>query len=217
ADDLLRLFEEVQDAGKHLALMAHYSHPRELSTNAAREAVRRIRDTGAVVRCQAPLIRHVNDDADAWASMWRLQIRLGAVPYYMFVERDTGAAQYFEVPLARALDIFNDAHRQISGLGRTVRGPSMSTTPGKVVIDGVANIRGQEVFVLKFLQGRDPEWVGHPFLARFDPTATWLDDLVPAFGEPEFFYEASLRKLQRRAHHLHLVQDGGGAAAQSAN
>ncbi len=217
ADDLLRLFEEVQDAGKHLALMAHYSHQRELSTNAAREAVRRIRDTGAVVRCQAPLIRHVNDDADAWASMWRLQIRLGAVPYYMFVERDTGAAQYFEVPLARALDIFNDAHRQISGLGRTVRGPSMSTTPGKVVIDGVANIRGQEVFVLKFLQGRDPEWVGHPFLARFDPTATWLDDLVPAFGEPEFFYEASQRKLQRRAHRLHLVQDGGGAAAQSAN
>ncbi len=217
ADDLRRLFEEVQDACKHLALMAHYSHQRELSTNAAREAVRRIRDTGAVVRCQAPLIRHVNDDADAWASMWRLQIRLGAVPYYMFVERDTGAAQYFEVPLARALDIFNDAHRQISGLGRTVRGPSMSTTPGKVVIDGVANIRGQEVFVLKFLQGRDPEWVGHPFLARFDPTATWLDDLVPAFGEPEFFYEASLRKLQRRAHRLHLVQDGGGAAAQSAN
>ncbi len=217
ADDLLRLFEEVQDAGKHLALMAHYSHQRELSTNAAREAVRRIRDTGAVVRCQAPLIRHVNDDADVWASMWRLQIRLGAVPYYMFVERDTGAAQYFEVPLARALDIFNDAHRQISGLGRTVRGPSMSTTPGKVVIDGVANIRGQEVFVLKFLQGRDPEWVGQPFLARFDPTATWLDDLVPAFGEPEFFYEASLRKLQRRGHRLHLVQDGGGAAAQSAN
>ena len=217
ADDLLRLFEEVQDAGKHLALMAHYSHPRELSTNAAREAVRRIRDTGAVVRCQAPLIRHVNDDADAWASMWRLQIRLGAVPYYMFVERDTGAAQYFEVPLARALEIFNDAHRQISGLGRTVRGPSMSTTPGKVVIDGVANIRGQDVFVLKFLQGRDPEWVGQPFLARFDPTATWLDDLVPAFGEPEFFYEASLRKLQRQAHGLHLVQDGASIVAQSAN
>jgi len=23
-------------------------------------------DTGAVVRCQAPLIRHVNDSADPW-------------------------------------------------------------------------------------------------------------------------------------------------------
>jgi L-lysine 2,3-aminomutase len=57
ADDLLRLFEDVQSAGKHLALMAHYSHPRELSTPASQEAVRRIRSTGAVIRCQAPLIR----------------------------------------------------------------------------------------------------------------------------------------------------------------
>ncbi|MHC4815709.1 MAG: KamA family radical SAM protein [Planctomycetota bacterium] len=218
ADDLLRLFEDVQSAGKHLALMAHYSHPRELSTPASQEAVRRIRSTGAVIRCQAPLIRHVNDDPDVWAEMWRLQTRLGAVPYYMFVERDTGAAQYFEVPLARAFDVFTDAQKQVSGLCRTVRGPSMSATPGKVVVDGVTNLRGQEVFALKFLQGRDPEWVGQPFFARFDATATWLDDLVPAFGEPEFFYEAGLRRLQRRAHRLHLVDDDDNAVSvRSAN
>jgi KamA family protein len=207
ADDLLRLFEEVQAAGKHMAFMAHYSHPRELSTAPARQALRRIVSTGAVVRCQAPLIRHVNDDADTWAEMWRLQTRLGAVPYYMFVERDTGAAQYFEVPLARGVQIYNDAHRQVSGLGRTVRGPSMSATPGKVVVDGVANVRGEEVFVLRFLQARDPAWVGVPFFARFDPTATWLHHLSPAFGEQEFFFEEGLRRLQHRAHDLYLVQD----------
>ncbi len=218
ADDLLRLFDEVQAAGKHLALMAHYSHPRELETVAAQEAVRRIRDTGAVVRCQAPLIRHVNDRAEAWADMWRLQTRLGAVPYYMFVERDTGARQYFEVPLARALEVFHGAYRKVSGLGRTVRGPSMSATPGKVLIDGVANIQGEEVFVLKFLQARDPAWVGRPFFARFDADATWLDDLEPAFGEQEFFFEPGLRRIRRRherVHPLHLVQDGGTIAASS--
>jgi L-lysine 2,3-aminomutase len=32
ADDLLRLFEEMVAAGRHLAIMAHYSHPVELST-----------------------------------------------------------------------------------------------------------------------------------------------------------------------------------------
>jgi hypothetical protein len=94
----------------------------------------------------------------------------------------------------------------------------MSATPGKVVVDGVTNLRGQEVFALKFLQGRDPEWVGQPFFARFDATATWLDDLVPAFGEPEFFYEAGLRRLQRRAHRLHLVDDDDNAVSvRSAN
>ncbi|MEE9133550.1 MAG: lysine 2,3-aminomutase [Gemmatimonadota bacterium] len=195
AEELLTLFEDIQRAGRHVAFMAHYSHPRELETPVAEEAVRRIRSTGATIRSQAPLVRHVNDSADAWAELWRRQVRLGVIPYYMFVERDTGARRYFEVPLARAQEIFNAAYRQVSGLARTVRGPSMSTTPGKVLIDGVATVNGEKVFVLKFLRGRDPEWVRKPFFARFDPQATWLDDLEPAFGAREFFYEAPLREI----------------------
>jgi len=196
ADDLLRLFEEVRHAGKHLALMAHFSHPHELETPVAQEALRRVQDAGVTVRCQAPLIRRVNDDPDVWASMWRKQVRLGAVPYYMFVERDTGPQNYFEVPLARAVDIFNGAYQQVSGLARTVRGPSMSATPGKVLVSGVASAGGEDVFVLKFLQARDPAWVGQPFFAEYDARATWLDDLRPAFGEREFFYEERLRAIK---------------------
>lgn len=195
ADDLLSLFEDVRRSGRHLALMAHYTHPRELETPVAEVAVRRIRDAGAAVRCQAPLVRHVNDSADAWAQLWRRQVRLGAIPYYMFVERDTGPRDYFSVPLARALRIFNDAYRQVSGLGRTARGPSMSATPGKVLVDGIATVGGQKVFVLKFLQARNPDWVGRPFFAKFDEAATWLDELKPASGAKEFFYKAGLREL----------------------
>jgi KamA family protein len=197
ADQLLRLFEKVRRAGRHIALMAHYSHPRELETPAAQAAIQRIRATGAVVRCQAPLVRHVNDRASVWAELWRLQVRLGAVPYYMFVERDTGPKNYFEVPLARALEIFSDAFRQVSGLARTVRGPSMSATPGKVLVDGIADIGKQRVFVLKFLQARDPEWVGRIFFARFDPEASWLSDLMPALGDKEFFFDPAVRELKK--------------------
>lgn len=32
---------------------------------------------------------------------------------------------------------------------------------------------------------------------RFDDQAMWLDDLRPAFGEEEFFYEAELERLSR--------------------
>ena len=189
ADDLMRLFEEVHQAGRHLAIMAHYSHPRELDTVTAQAAVERLRTAGATVRCQAPLIKHVNDDAQTWADLWKRQIVLGAVPYYMFVERDTGPKHYFEVPLARAYDIFTTAYRRVSGLGRTVRGPSMSATPGKVLVDGVAEIHGEKVFVLKFLQARDPAWVNRVFFARYDERATWLDQLVPAFGEAKWFWQ----------------------------
>ena len=152
--------------------------------------------TGAAVRCQAPLVRHVNDSPEAWSEMWSHQVRLGAVPYYMFVERNTGPRRYFEVPLARALEIFTEAYRRVSGLGRTVRGPSMSATPGKVLIDGVTTIAGEKVFALKLIQGRDPDWVGRPFHAKFDPRATWLDDLRPAFGERDFFFEQGLREIR---------------------
>jgi KamA family protein len=191
ADDTLRLFEDVAKSGRVLALMAHYSHPRELSTAVAARAIRRVRDSGAVIRTQAPLIRTVNDDADTWREMWRAQVRSGMVPYYMFVERDTGPQDYFAVPLARAHEIFRDAYASVSGLCRSVRGPSMSATPGKVCVDGVAEVAGEQVFVLRMLQARDPSLVGRPFFARYDPKAVWLTDLTPAFADRFPFEQAT--------------------------
>ena len=196
ADDLLRLFEQVVHSGKHVALMAHYSHPCELSTNISGRAIRRIQQTGAVIRSQGPLIRNVNDCPDIWAAMWQKQVDLGIIPYYMFVERDTGPQQYFDVPLYRALDIFARGIRQVSGLGRTVRGPSMSCSPGKVLVDGIAEIDGVKVFVLKFLQGRDPDWTNRVFFAHYDETASWIDDLRPAFID-KFFFEDGLPANRR--------------------
>jgi KamA family protein len=182
ADETLRLFEEVAETGRTLAFMSHFSHPRELEPELVADAVRRIRATGAVIRTQAPLIRSINDDPAIWAGMWRSQTRMGMIPYYMFVERDTGPQDYFAVTLARACEIFQDAYRTVSGLCRTVRGPSMSATPGKVCVDGVVKVAGEKVFALHFIQARDPELVGKPFFARFDPRAVWLSDLVPAFA-----------------------------------
>lgn len=189
ADELLRLFEDIVASGRHLALMAHVSHPVELSTPLAQQAIRRLRDCGVQIRTQSPLIRHVNDAPTTWAQMWRRSVQLGMVPYYMFVERDTGPNRYFEVPLVKGWEIFRHAYQQVSGLARTVRGPCMSALPGKILIDGTANFSGERVLALQFLQGRDADWVRRPFYARYDPAATWLDDLQPAFGDDLFFFE----------------------------
>lgn len=191
ADDLLALFGELQRAGKHVAFMAHFSHPVELSTDAVRQAIARLRQAGLEIRMQAPLVRHVNDNPDAWATMWREGVNLGMIPYYMFVERDTGPRNYFEVTLERAHQIFQAAYRQVSGLARTVRGPSMSAFPGKVRVLGISEVAGQKVFVLDLIQGRNPEWVRRPFFAKYDPKAVWFSDLRPAFGERFFFEEAA--------------------------
>jgi KamA family protein len=189
ADDLLRLIEEVRRSGRQLAVMAHFSHPRELQTRATREALDRLRSAGAVVRCQAPLIRHVNDRWETWSDLWREEVRLGAVPYYMFVARNTGPRAYFEVSLAKSLEIFSEAFVHVSGLGRTVRGPVMSAMPGKVLVLGVAHVEGRKVFALKMIQGRKPEWVNRIFFARFDRDASWLDQLTPSSGARNFFFD----------------------------
>ncbi|KAA0166510.1 hypothetical protein FNF31_01288 [Cafeteria roenbergensis] len=198
ADPMLRLLEDAVKAGKHVSIMAHFTHPAELGTPVVREAIRRIRNTGAQIRTQAPLVGHVNDDAAAWARMWKEQVRLGCVPYYFFVSRDTGPREYFNVPLVKAYDIFTEAFTQQSGLARTVRGPSMSCDPGKVHYIGPADVNGEKVMVFKFLQARNPAWAEKPFFAAYDDKAVWLDDLKPAFGAEKFFFEDEFAEIVRK-------------------
>ena len=34
--------------------------------------------------------------------------------------------------------------------------------------------------------------------AKFDPAASWLDDLQPAFGEREWWFQPSIRAMQQQ-------------------
>jgi len=197
SDQLLELFKKVEDRGIHLAFMAHFNHPRELETDAVKEAISKIRKTGAQIRSQSPLLRYINDDPEIWADMWKKQVSLGIIPYYMFVARNTGAQSYFGVNLDQAHRIYRKAFHQVSGIARTVRGPSMSAGPGKNRIVGISEVQGEKVFVLEFLQGRNPNWVGQPFFAAYNEKAMWLNDLVPAFGAKEFFYQKEYDKLTK--------------------
>jgi KamA family protein len=180
---LLAMFRRLVSAGRHVAFMAHIGHPRELESPTFKKAVKRIQKTGAVIRSQAPLIAGFNDSADIWAQKWRQEVNLGIVPYYMFIARDTGAQHYFKVPLSDAVEIYQEAVSNVTGLARTVRGPSMSCGPGKVSVDGISEIDGVKVFVLRFLQCREPELVGRPFFAKFDENAAWFDELEPIDGQ----------------------------------
>jgi hypothetical protein len=114
------------------------------------------------------------------------------------VERDTGAKEYFRVPLYKTLEIVHNAMMKTPGTSRTVRGPSMSAGPGKISIVGTATINDQKVFILKFLQARNPAWCGADkvFFAKYDTEAYWYDDLKPAFVK-EWFWEAEYREMEK--------------------
>lgn len=195
ADEVLDVFQRVADSGLHLAFMAHFNHPVELSTPAVKKAIRNIRATGAVVRSQTPLLANINDDPQIWAQKWQAEVENGVIPYYMFVVRDTGAQHYFGISLVRAWEIYREAYQHVSGLARTVRGPSMSADPGKVEMLGPTEIRGEKVMAFRFLQGRDPDWVDRTFFAKYDEDAIWLNDLEPAFGESEWFWTKEFAEI----------------------
>ena len=196
SDELLRLFKKITKKGYHLALMAHFNHPNELKTKAVQGAIKRILNTGAIIRTQSPIMNNINSSAEAWAEMWKLQVKLGCVPYYMFVARDTGAQDYFAVTLENAWKIYRNAYKQVSGLARTVRGPSMSAGPGKIQILGINEIANEKIFVLRFLQGRNPDWVGRPFFAKYDAEATWLSDLEPLDDKNVFFFDNEIEPMK---------------------
>jgi len=49
---------------------------------------------------------------------------------------------------------------------------------------------------LRFIQGRNPDWVDIPFFAKYDENAIWLDDLEPISDE-KFFFEEGMMEFQK--------------------
>jgi hypothetical protein len=79
---------------------------------------------------QGPLIRHINEDPASWAELWQTGVRLGAIPTTCSSSATPGRASISSCRW-RAHEIFQAAYQMVSGLSRTVRGPSMSAFPAR--------------------------------------------------------------------------------------
>ena len=69
----------------------------------------------------------------------------------------------------------------------------------------MTDIDNERVFVLRFIQARNPDWVQRPFFAKFDPKAAWLDQLQPAFGEKTFFFEQESARITGSTEDAHAT------------
>lgn len=71
ADEVIDLLRRVrEEGGRHLAIMAHLSHERELSTDKVKAAIHRIqKEAFATIRSQSPVMRGINDDPKVWAEV----------------------------------------------------------------------------------------------------------------------------------------------------
>jgi KamA family protein len=185
AQEMLDLFKRIVDSGLHLSIMAHFNHYQEMETDAVRQAVKNIRATGAEIRTQSPLLNNINASADVWAKMWDKHVSMGMIPYYLFIERETGPYQYFQVPLAKAYEIYTEAIRKTSSLAKTVTALSMSDVMGKVQIMGVQEnpLNEEKYFIMQYIRHRDHKQTYKPFLLHYDENATWIDQLKPVIKQ----------------------------------
>lgn len=179
AQELLDALKRITASGIHLSIMAHFNHPNELGTSVLQEAVAQLKLCGAEIRTQAPVLNHINNNSTDWSRMWKLQVQSGMIPYYMFIERETGPYGYFSMPLAAVYDIYHEAMRESASFAKTVTGPVMSAAKGKVQILGITDeqIDGSKYFIMQYVRHRNYRKTFRPFFMAYDEEATWVNQL----------------------------------------
>ncbi len=167
---LLEMIRRYSSGEKRLYFMLHINHPREL-TRQSRQAITLLREAGAALCNQTPLIRGVNDNADVLARLFLDLNRLDVPPYYIFQCRPTLGNKTYAVPIMDGWRIIEEAKNKVSGLGRRARFV-MSHKTGKIEIIAVT----EQETILKYHRNADKSDLGRVFIFKNNPDAYWLDD-----------------------------------------
>jgi L-lysine 2,3-aminomutase len=192
--------ETYPDVG--FRLMIHFNHPDEfllkgddgeylanpngsLQWNpAARRAMEGVVSRGWLnVENQAPIIKGINDDADALRVMQRALYRVGVGNHYFFCGRDIVAYRAFNVPIERAWDLLNESQKGLSGVETHAR-LSITHYKGKTEVAAVTNepipgvpLSENGVLIFKNLRNAlDAPDRGKVCIVGRNPEAIWFDD-----------------------------------------
>ena len=184
-----------------LRIMVHFNHPDEFLAkdaggryienpngslkwnDSAKRAVEGLTAQGWVsVENQSPIIKDINDDADALRIMQRALKRVGAENHYFFCGRDIVAHEAFNVPIETAWHTLNESQKGLSGVETRAR-LSITHYKGKTEVAAVTNepipgLPGAEdgVVIFKILRNAAaaPDR-GKVCIVGRNPEAIWFD------------------------------------------
>ena len=168
--ELLSMLKDIVEQGKQIYIMTHFNHLREL-TPEAKKAVRLLRQTGAELCNQTPIIKGINDSPDALADLFRELSFIGIPPYYIFQCRPASGNSDYAIPIEKGYEIFEEAFSRISGLAKRARFV-MSHMSGKIEIIGL----DKKYVYMKYHRAADDADSGRFFTLKRNPEAYWLDD-----------------------------------------
>ena len=174
---LLDMIRDYSLDEKRIYIMAQFNHPREL-TDAACRAVALLKDAGAVIMNQTPLIRGINDDPEVLAGLFEKLSVIGVNPYYVFQCRPTIGNRTFAVPVEESYRIFEQARSRCSGLAKQARFV-ISHATGKIEVLG----KTDNHTYFKYNQAANPEDIGRFMVYKSNPEAYWFDDYTDLVDE----------------------------------
>ena len=173
--ELYELLKETSLKKKRIFVSTQFNHPREI-TPAARRSINTLQRAGVVTNNQTVLMKGVNDNAETMAALQQTLTGMGVIPYYVFQCRPVKRVKKaFQVPLADGFRMVERARSMMDGYSKRYR-YVMSHWDGKIAVSGMDD----EYFYFRFHQARNPKNDGKFFKRKFDPEATWLDDLKHA-------------------------------------
>lgn len=203
----LELLKKLIDHGIQAIWVAHISTAHEILNPASVAAIRRLKKYGITVKSQSPIMNHISlfydengkvdidRSAQNWIDLGNVLGMLGIGFHSMYCARPTGEHHYFTAPLADISKIFNKVYRSLSSVNRPSRYITMTSSAGKTSLLGTTEINGEKVFVLKFNEARNMEWMDTTFFAKYDETENTIEKLIP-FGSDNYFYEDELEKIE---------------------
>lgn len=107
--------QALQSGGKPVAIALHINHVRELS-DAAVQAITKLRSDGHMLLSQSVLLRHINDSADTLQELYVALVKHGVRPYYLHHADLTAGTSHFRVSLDAGIKIMKQLRKQASGL-----------------------------------------------------------------------------------------------------
>ncbi len=210
-EKMLKLFRKLNDNGIQLIFMSHFSTPREILNPSTIAAIRRLRNFGAVVKSQSPIMNHVSlftkpdgsvdidKSAQNWIDLGNLLGMLSVGFHSMYCARPTGEHHYFTAPLADINKIFSKVYRSLASINRPSRYITMTSSAGKISLMGTVEVKGEKLFVLKFNEARNMEWIDKVYLAKYDEKENTIEKLIP-FDTEKHFYEDELIEIEQKLH-----------------
>ncbi|MCL1623052.1 EF-P beta-lysylation protein EpmB [Moraxella sp. Tifton1] len=109
-----QLIQLLSNCPKNIIMVLHINHANEIDEH-LRHKCQQLRRIGVTLLNQTVLLKTINDDVDTLCQLSRALFTAGILPYYLHVLDKVQGAAHFDLPIARAIQIYWGMLENLSG------------------------------------------------------------------------------------------------------